>query len=415
MEDPRIGSVNFEIQVHNDYYFYFLSLIKVEFDKKVSTAGLQLEGIDFKISLNPDFWTSIKTVNYKKNQFLLLHEVYHLILKHYISYKDYDDKILFNIATDCYINYELIELVLKDHSYFIDGGVWYKDIGVPLEVVLEGSDSIYRYLSNSNNENFKSLYNQIKSQENVLIVDHDLWEKLNNGEIDSEVLDRILSKNVETLMTEANNYSKNMGSLPASLRRILDEILNRKESNVNWKKELRNFVSLYSNKIFVKKSFSKPSKFFDDTTTLKIKFKPKIAVIVDTSGSMSTNDLIECFTELEIISRRSEFDIKVIECDATITPESVYNYVNINTIRNRIKNKGVVGGGGTNVDPAIVYINKNCLDVASVIYITDGYVEHPKVKSLKPFVVLLTSKGKSIDSFKKSWNSNLKILKINEV
>lgn len=415
MEDPKIGSVNFEIQVHSNFYFYFLSLIKIEFNRNVATAGLLLDGIDFKININPEFWNSIKVDGYKKNQFLLLHELYHIIFKHFSLHKEYDDKTLFNIATDCYINYELIELIFKDKQYFIEGGVWYEDIGVPSNTVKEGSDSIYRYLLTSNNENFKSLYNQVENSSKTLLIDHDLWKQIEKSEIDAEILAKALSSSVDNLMKEANSYSKDMGFLPASVRRLIDELFKRKESKINWKKQLRNFISLYSNKIFVKKSFTKPSKYFDDATTMKIKFKPKIAVIIDTSGSMTNLDIVDAFTELSIISKRSEFDIKVIECDADITNDSIYDYKNIETVKNRMKSKGIVGGGGTVVDPAILHINRNCKDVASIIYITDGYVDPPKVNPLKPFIVILTSKGLSLERFKNNWRNKFKILKIDEV
>lgn len=416
MEDPKLGSVNFEIQVHSDFYFYFLSLTKIEFSEKVSTAGLVLEGIDFKIVINPKFWNEIKTENYKKNQFLLLHEIYHLILKHFELYKDYDDHTLFNIAADCYINNELINNVL-DESYFIEGGIRCEDINVPVSIAKVGTDAVYNYLKNPNNQNdsFKELYNNIENQGNKLVIDHELWKELENSDVNSDVITKSIVSSIESKIKECTKYSSNIGSLPSSLRNIIHDIFNRKESKIDWKKELRNFVSLYSNKIFVKKSFNKPSKFFDDATTIKIKFKPKVAVIIDTSGSMSNNDIVEAFSELSILSKRSEFDVKVIECDANISDESVYDYKNINTIKDRLTKRGYIGGGGTKVDPAILYINKYCPDVASIIYITDGYVDKPEVKPLKPIITILTSNGMELNSFKNCWIENTKILKINEV
>ena len=413
--NPKLGNVNYEIQVHNDFYFYFIALTRIEFNESVQTAGLKLEGIDFKISINPKFWNSISDHQYKKNQFLLLHEIYHLILKHYSVYKDYDDVALFNIATDCYINYELINIVFKSKSYFIEGGVWFEDIGVPMEVVIKGSDEIYRYLKTSSNENFKELYNQCKNQNVKTIIDHDLWKELSDSEIPSEILEKAINSQVESLLKEVNNYAKNQGTIPASIKRILDQILEKRESKINWKKELGKFISLFSNKIFVKKSFTKPSKFFDDATTFKIKFKPKIAVIVDSSSSMSNNDIVECFSEIINISKKLDYDIKIIECDANVTKDSVYDYKNVKTIINKISKKGVIGGGGTMVDPAIKYINQSATDVACIVYITDGYVSKPKINPLKPMIILLVSKGMDVNSFRKNWSNKFKILKIDEV
>lgn len=415
MSNPRIGSVNYEIQVHSDFYFYFLSLTKIEFNNSVQTAGLSISGIDYKITINPDFWTSISDTQYKKNQFLLLHELYHLILRHHSIYKQYNDIHLFNIASDCYINYELIESVFKSKSYFIEGGVWYDDIGVPEEVVKLGSDSIYRYLETSSNENFKSLYDQVKDNDVKVIVDHNLWKEIEKSDISSEIIEKAIQAQIENQIKEADKYSKSWGNLPAFLNRIISDILSKKESKIDWKKELSKFISLFSNRIFVKKSFNKPSKFFDDATTIKVKFKPKIAVIIDTSGSMSSTDITEAFSELISIYKKSEYDIKIIETDAEIHADSVYDFKSVQSVINRIKNKGVIGGGGTLVDPAIKHINTKLTDIASIIYITDGHVDAPKIKPLKPMIILLSSNGETINNFKKRWSNNFKILKIDEV
>lgn len=416
MINPRIGSVNFEIQTHSDFYFYFLSLTKIEFSNEVETAALILDNINFKICINPSFWSSLQDTRYKKHQFLLIHELYHLILKHYSIHKEYNDFTLFSIATDCYINYEIINKIFsKDKSYFIEGGVWYEEIGVPLDVVSEGSDSVYRYLQTSNNQNFKNLYDQVKNNQVKVLIDHSSWKDLKSDGISDNVLEKAIQNQIESQIIEASNYSRDIGSLPSSIGRIISDILNRKKSKIDWKKELSKFISLFSNKIFVKKSYNKPSKFFDDATTIKVKFKPRICIIIDTSGSMRSNDIVEAFNEVISISKKSDHDIKVIECDATITKDSVYDFVNIKQIESRLASKKVIGGGGTQVDPAIAYINKNCKDIASIIYITDGYVNLPVVKPLKPMIVVLSSGGMSIDNFKQTWSNKFKTLKIDEV
>ena len=169
---------------------------------------------------------------------------------------------------------------------------------------------------------------------------------------------------------------------------------------------------MFSNKIIIKKSYTKPSKFFDDVTMFKVKFKPKIVVIVDTSGSMNGKGIEEAFSELDNIGKKSKMDILVVECDASITKDSIYPYKNSKELLSRLATKGYSGGGGTVVDPAIAYINKECKDVASIVYLTDGYVSLTKVKPLKPMIVVLTSNGISIESFRSSWGNNFKTLKI---
>ena len=416
MNNPKIGDVNYEIQVHSNFYFYFLSLININFTNKVQTAGLILEGVNFEVNINPEYWKSISIGSrlYEKNQFLLLHELYHIILKHYRVYKDYDDFTLFNIATDMYINEQLINDIFKSKSFFPEGGIWYEDdrSKVPLNIVKEGSDSIYFYLKNSKDDNFKDFYNSIKESECSVVIDHDLWKLSDGSGVSDEILKKSIEAQINKILTEANKLNKNQGNIPSFLRKLLDELLSIKESKINWKKELSNFVNLFSNKIFIKKSYTKPSKFFEDVTTFKVKFKPKIAVIIDTSGSMGGEGIKDAFSELVVIGKKSDLDIIVVECDAQVTEDSIYEYKGFDALSKRLISKGYVGGGGTIVDPAIAYINKNCKDVASIIYLTDGYVSPSNVNPLKPMIVVLTSNGDTVQNFSKKWGKNFKILKI---
>ena len=412
--NPKIGDVNYELQAHSNFYFYFLSLISIRFSNSLTTAGLVLNGINFEINLNPDFWLSIDSKNHKKNQFLLLHELHHLIFKHYRIYKDYDDFDLFNISTDAYINYIVIDEIFKDKSYFIEGGIWYDDdnMKVPIDIVKEGTDAIYNFLKKSNNPKFKDLYNQCASKGKQLIIDHDLWKKLEKSEVSQEVLDKTIEAQVNKILLEANALNRNQGTIPGFLKKFISDLLNANISKIDWKNELKSFIGLFSNKIIIKKSYTKPSKFFDDVTMFKVKFKPKIVVIVDTSGSMNGKNIEEAFSELDNIGKKSKMDILVVECDASITKDSIYPYKNSTELLSRLATKGYSGGGGTVVDPAIAYINKECKDVASIVYLTDGYVSLTKVKPLKPMIVVLTSNGISIESFRSSWGNNFKILKI---
>ena len=105
--------------------------------------------------------------------------------------------------------------------------------------------------------------------------------------------------------------------------------------------------------------------------------------------------------------------LKIIECDAAVSKESIWIYKSKKDLNNRLKN-GFIGGGGTEVDPAINYINKNIRDVKIAIYITDGCVSPPSVNHNYKLIVILTrSSKKTIKEISETWRNNkYTILKI---
>jgi predicted metal-dependent peptidase len=53
----------------------------------------------------------------------------------------------------------------------------------------------------------------------------------------------------------------------------------------------------------------------------------------------------------------------------------------------------MTGGGGTSVEPVISYVNKYRDRYHCVIYLTDGHVPVPPVKSRIPMITVITSNG----------------------
>ena len=74
------------------------------------------------------------------------------------------------------------------------------------------------------------------------------------------------------------------------------------------------------------------------------KYKGKIAVCVDTSGSMSDEDLTRCYAEIHKISQTTPVEIVVIEADSNIS--RVYKF-------DAKKKPSFSGRGGTAYQPAI--------------------------------------------------------------
>lgn len=111
----------------------------------------------------------------------------------------------------------------------------------------------------------------------------------------------------------------------------------------------------------------------------------KLVVAIDTSASVSPEDLGYIFNEIFAILNHKKYELTVIECDSEI--RSVYKARSIADIR-----LAVEGRGGTMFSPVIDYVNerrdlRGCL----LIYFTDGFGEQriPQPKSYKMLWVIL--------------------------
>lgn len=85
------------IMLEQPFYGLFLLNVNKEFSKKVPTAGVCIEGINYKLIVNPDFWDSLSNDH---KQGLILHEALHIILNHLLMRDEFGDQRLANVAMD---------------------------------------------------------------------------------------------------------------------------------------------------------------------------------------------------------------------------------------------------------------------------------------------------------------------------
>ena len=110
----------------------------------------------------------------------------------------------------------------------------------------------------------------------------------------------------------------------------------------------------------------------------------RLAVAVDTSGSISDHDLSDFFSEIHGIWRQGA-EITVVECDAAV--QRTYPYTGILP-------KRVAGRGGTAFDPVFEWLNSNRMRrYDGCIYLTDGYARAPSIKPNCKMLWVVTSDG----------------------
>jgi predicted metal-dependent peptidase len=84
---------------------------------------------------------------------------------------------------------------------------------------------------------------------------------------------------------------------------------------------------------------------------------------IDTSGSVSDDELREFMTEIHHI-HKTGVDVTIIQCDTAI--------VSIKEYKGKYDGIKIGGRGGTSFDPVIDYFNANLKKYTSLVYFTDG-------------------------------------------
>ena len=113
--------------------------------------------------------------------------------------------------------------------------------------------------------------------------DHDKWSDKIGDEAELHRID-------DAILTSRNRMKEkdwhNSEKTPEFIKQIVDSILERRKPQLDWKRSLRIFAnsSRHSKVVGTMKKFSK--RFGEPSTGVRIKSFQKIAVILDTSGSI---------------------------------------------------------------------------------------------------------------------------------
>jgi predicted metal-dependent peptidase len=93
-----LSKISKELLLKEPYYgFFLLQLNKIWDKKRVPTAGVSKNGINYQLTINPEFWEEL-SVEHRIG--LLKHELLHIAFGHLTIYFKFSDKKLANVAMD---------------------------------------------------------------------------------------------------------------------------------------------------------------------------------------------------------------------------------------------------------------------------------------------------------------------------
>jgi predicted metal-dependent peptidase len=331
-----------------------------EWSDKIPTAGVAKHNINYKLLINPEFWDNL-SLNHRIG--LTKHEMLHLAFFHPLMKDSFDDDKLFNIAADLEINQYIEDEFLPEGGLKLDS---FPEINLPPKA---GTSAYYHILKqNQNNPTLQNLMSAMgqglsQSSDGLNNPNHD-WKEF-EGMGDAEK--RLFKTQMEYQMKElAQEVTKSRGTVPGEIKELIDNFTAFEQPKFDWRGYIRRFVGR-SVKVYTKKLRRKFNKRFEDNPGLKIKQKKHILVAVDTSGSVSTDELKEFFSEVHHMHKTGS-DITVVQCDTAISDIRPYKQ------SNKIE---LHGRGGTSFDPVVEYYDANQKKYTCLIYFTDGEAPAP--------------------------------------
>ncbi|MEA3559624.1 MAG: VWA-like domain-containing protein [Candidatus Thermoplasmatota archaeon] len=191
-----------------------------------------------------------------------------------------------------------------------------------------------------------------------------------------------MEDNWKVAVARAATSARMQGKLPGGLEQLIEDILYPK---VDWRTVLWQFVNKVTkddyrwyppNRRHVCNGFYLPSMRSESF---------EIAVAIDTSGSISDEELSQFLGELTaILEMNPSCTVHFFECGAQVN--GYHEYRAGDPIECKMH-----GRGGTSFTPVFEDVEKRSLDISCLCYLTDGYGDHPEYAPGYPVLWIMTT------------------------
>lgn len=397
----RLLLARMRILCNHGFYGLLLMHMIYSIDEGCETAYTDGE----RIAFSPTF---LEELSDKELDFVMMHEILHVVLQHCLRGEDKDNE-RYNIAADIVINSTIMHENDDKAS-----SITLSKYGESMHIAPDGkegylytAEEVYEMLqskqkdSDSGNEKSKKAGNVASKKGRAGKVqqsrknmdkpvakrwdDHSQWGKF---EEDSRLRD-VWVKNFAECCEAINvrDKSNNRGTLPMFAQRMLEKL---KKPQTDWRTILNDFIQ----EEICDYSFSPPDRRFQDSPFFLPDFNEMgkndnvsdILFFIDTSGSISDNDMTTAFSEIK--GAIDQYDGKLkgwlgFFDAAIIEPKPFSSFEEFIVIK-------PAGGGGTDFQIIFEYVDQHMKgkEPNCIIILTDGYAPFPKEELANDIPVL---------------------------
>ncbi len=367
--EQDVQKFKFELLRKIPFYGDIVMRLPIEADSSILTACTN----GAKICYNPKFFKSLES---QERYFVLMHEILHVLLLHCRRGEKRDPKI-WNTACDIVVN----QMLTNMHYELQNRGIFLK----------KPKDGIYAAVSKDITT--EELYEQIaalnkkrkKNSKNLIIKKNFVWggdgdknmmeiqtmddledyEVLLNGALSDEI--RMNEQMIKGMIKES--LQKNRSSIGSNL--VPGQLIRLTESKkLNWRLLLKNFLN---QKISDEASYSTPERKYLHMDMILPGYSmtddelDEIWAFIDSSGSISENEMNQFLTQLYRISKEFHCVANICYWDTKVTDV----YRNIRNEKDILKCKPN-HSGGTDINCVYNWIQENKVKPDVMVILTDG-------------------------------------------
>ena len=342
--------------------------------KDFPSMGICATRRGFEIAYSPEF---VASLDKHQMAFVLIHEIMHGLSKH-MPRTGNRDKQFANITQDMIINSNLFndysEKLIKDP---------FSDKEGEMCLIPEDYDGI---------QTFEKLYEWLRK--NKPEIAKQMMSGSENGEgedekgkgkyklVDEHLEDEITPELREAMIEDFVKKMKVRGYVTGNIESMLDKIRPKKNNYLSAiKRSLAMLIGKYKKSTW--KKLSRKLQMYDDFVIKGYKkYKQKMNIILDVSGSMSG-----LFTKVLNYIANNNIEMNLITIDTQV--QSVTTIKSIAQLQ-KLKIKGL---GGSTLDPAVRLIEEK-FNAYPTVMLTDGYIDTLNFKGIKKDFLILTTESK---------------------
>jgi predicted metal-dependent peptidase len=373
--EQRIERCHVQLMKHKNFALFsgLFMIGKVSVDDKTPTACTN--GMD--VSYGREF---VQSLNDKQLAFLILHENMHKAYRHLVVWEKLYKRnaVLANIACDFVINLQIRDYDPQQFDTEMPTDAEGKPMGC-IDEKYRGMDSqeVFMKLIEEKGENYGKAKVYVvgageesdgngPADEGIPTFDEHDWEGA--GDATQEEKEQA-GKEIEQALRQGSIL---VGKMGGNVDRNISEMLTPK---IDWKEALRDFVKSMTqgkdqsswrrlHKRYLAADLIMPSSYSEKVGG--------IAIGIDTSGSIGTEELSQFLSEVKSICEEvSPEYIDLLYWDTHVASRETYTE---NELAGLTESTKPAGGGGT--EPACVpkYMNKHNMKPECLLMLSDGYI-----------------------------------------
>jgi predicted metal-dependent peptidase len=187
----------------------------------------------------------------------------------------------------------------------------------------------------------------------------------------------------ETAVMQAAQAAKAQGKLPAGMERLVEQL---GKARVDWKSVMRRFIQQSCKADY---TWKKPAVRYLASglylPSLYSEAMPPVVDGIDTSGSVENAELAVFEAEQNAIMREVLPEkLYAVYCDAKVQKVDEFERGEVITFKPK-------GGGGTDFRPVFSWVEKEGIDPACLVYLTDGMGTYPEQPPPYPVLWVMTT------------------------